>query len=31
MYGKGVQRMSLNRSTFGGGRLAAPVAREGEK
>ena len=31
MYGKGVQRMSLNRATFGGGRMAAPVAREGEK
>ena len=31
MYGKGVQRMSLNRSTFGGGRMAAPVAHEGEK
>jgi uncharacterized protein len=31
MYGKGVQRMSLNRATFGGGRMAAPVAHEGEK
>jgi uncharacterized protein len=31
MYGKGVQRMSLNRATFGGGRMAAPVAREGGK
>jgi uncharacterized protein len=30
MYGKGVQRMSLNRATFGGGRMAAPAAREGE-
>jgi len=28
-YGKGVQRMSLNRPTFGGS--APPVAREGEK
>jgi len=31
MYGKGVQRMSLNRPTFGGGRMAAPLAHEGEK
>jgi uncharacterized protein len=31
MYGKGVQRMSLNRATVGGGRMAAPVAHEGEK
>jgi len=31
MYGKGVQRMSLNRATFGGGRMAAPLAHEGEK
>ena len=30
IFGKGVQRMSLNRPTYGGGRMAVPVAREGE-
>jgi predicted CoA-binding protein len=31
IYGKGVQRMSLNRSTMVGGAAAVPVAREDEK
>jgi uncharacterized protein len=31
MFGKGVQRMSLNRATHGGGAMAVPVAREGDK
>jgi len=30
MFGKGVQRMSLNRATHGGGAMAVPLARQDE-
>src|SRR5882757_2599710 len=31
MFGKGVQRMSLNSPTHGGGSMAAPIASEADK